>query len=72
MDRGLGTMVEHYNRGFAAYRAQAWDDAQDAFNAALAIIPNDGPSAMYIERCRLFAASPPPADWNGIWTLTDK
>jgi adenylate cyclase len=72
IDRGLGTMVEHYNRGFAAYRAQAWDDAQEAFNAALAIMPNDGPSAMYIERCRLFAASPPPADWNGIWTLTDK
>jgi adenylate cyclase len=72
LDNGLGRMLEHYQAGFTAYRAQAWDDAEAAFKAALSIMPEDGPSAMYIERCRRFSVSPPSTNWDGIWTLTDK
>jgi len=25
---------------------------------------------MYIERCRHYRETPPPADWGGVWTLT--
>lgn len=72
IDQGLGTMLEHYARGFAAYRAMQWGDAEQAFLAALKAMPGDGPSAMYVERCRAFAKAPPGADWDGIWTLTSK
>jgi len=72
IDRGLGAMLEHYEAGFAAYRAMAWDDAEQAFLAALRALPGDGPSAMYVERCRAFAKAPPGADWDGVWTLTSK
>jgi adenylate cyclase len=72
LDRGLGRMLENYSRGFAAYRAMAWDDAEQAFLAALEALPGDGPSAMYVERCRAFAKTPPPADWDGVWTLNSK
>lgn len=72
IDRGLGAMLEHYDQGFAAYRAMAWDDAEQAFLAALRAMPGDGPSAMYVERCRAFAKTPPQPDWDGVWTLTSK
>ena len=72
IDQGLGSMLEHYGSGFAAYRAMQWGDAEQAFLAALKAMPGDGPSAMYLERCRAFAKAPPAADWDGIWTLTSK
>ena len=72
LDRGLGAMLENYARGFAAYKAMAWGDAEQSFLAALKAMPGDGPSAMYVERCRAFAKAPPGADWDGIWTLTSK
>ena len=72
LDQGLGAMLEQYAKGFAAYRAMEWSDAERAFLAALEAMPGDGPSAMYVERCRAFAASPPGPGWDGIWTLTSK
>ncbi|MFZ5706455.1 MAG: adenylate/guanylate cyclase domain-containing protein [Pseudomonadota bacterium] len=72
LDRGLGSMLEHYAVGLAAYRAMAWGDAEQAFLKALEALPGDGPSAMYVERCRAFLRTPPKADWDGVWTLTSK
>jgi len=72
IDRGLGAMLEHYASGLAAYRAMQWREAEEHFLAALRAMPGDGPSAMYVERCRAFAKAPPVADWDGVWTLTSK
>ena len=69
---GLGAMIEAFDQGIALYRARAWQDAEERFRAALAACPKDGPSAIYIERCRAFAAAPPPPDWQGIWSLSSK
>ena len=35
---------ERYAEGLAAYRARRWDDARQAFQAALEAVPGDGPS----------------------------
>ncbi len=72
LDRGLGAMLEQYDAGLAAYRAMQWGDAEQSFLAALRAMPNDGPSTMYVERCRAFLQSPPSPDWDGVWTLTSK
>jgi adenylate cyclase len=72
VDRGLGQMLEHYEKGLAAYRAMAFKDAEQHFLAALKAMPGDGPSSMYVERCRMFIKTPPPADWDRIWTMTSK
>ena len=65
-------MLEHYTEGLAAYRAMQWADAEQAFLTALKALPGDGPSAMYVERCRAFMESPPAGGWDGVWTLTSK
>jgi adenylate cyclase len=76
----LGAMTEEdweehatrYAEGLKAYRAQRWDEAERAFGAALATKPEDGPSAVMIERCKAFRQSPPDAGWDGVFALGEK
>jgi class 3 adenylate cyclase len=63
---------ERYAEGLAAYRARRWDDARQAFRAALAAVPGDGPSTVLAQRIENFRANPPAADWDGAWRLDPK
>lgn len=72
LDHGLGAMLEAFGRGIDLYRGRDWCGAEQQFLAALDACPGDGPSAIYVDRCRAFAAAPPPRDWQGVWTMTSK
>ena len=72
LSHGLGATLDAYGRGLAAYRAGNWREAMTAFEAALRTGPGDGPSTMYLERCRIYEKTPPPKNWDGVWVLTDK
>jgi adenylate cyclase len=61
-----------FTNGFENYLHQKWEDAYKMFQQALAIDPNDGPSRVYIQRCKQFVEHPPPADWDGVFTLRTK
>jgi adenylate cyclase len=61
-----------YAKGLEQYRARAFAEAEGQFDAALALVPDDGPSKEMKERCRVYAATPPPADWRGDHVLTSK
>jgi class 3 adenylate cyclase len=63
---------DRFAEGLAAYRAQRWDEARRAFEAALAAIPGDGPSLTFIKRLDVFAAAPPEDGWDGSWHLERK
>jgi class 3 adenylate cyclase len=54
----------YYSRGFAA--------AAEAFQGVLRILPQDRVAAMFLERCRSFQKSPPPAGWTGAEVMTEK
>jgi class 3 adenylate cyclase len=62
----------HYAEGLAAYRARRWDEARQAFAAALEAVPGDGPSTALIARIDSFAQNPPPENWDGAWQLERK
>ena len=32
----------------------------------------DKPSLTYIERCKQYIKTPPPEDWDGVWTMKEK
>jgi len=38
----------------------------------LALVPDDGPSQVFLDRIGHLASSPPAHDWNGVWALTQK
>jgi adenylate cyclase len=63
---------ERYSEGLAAYRACRWDEARQAFSAALEAIPGDGPSMAMVERIGELQANPPAGDWDGAWYLDQK
>jgi adenylate cyclase len=71
-DETLLRLRDRYAEGLAAYRARHWDDAREAFRAALQLVPGDGPSTALLERVNGFEANPPPADWDGAWRLDQK
>lgn len=63
---------EHYRQGLAAYRSRRWEDARSCFNAALALVPDDGPSLALLHRIDGFQGNPPAADWDGSWQMEHK
>lgn len=63
---------DRYAEGLAAYRGRRWDDARDAFRAALEAVPGDGPSKVFIQRTEDFATNPPSGDWDGAWHFEHK
>ncbi|HTO67526.1 MAG TPA: adenylate/guanylate cyclase domain-containing protein, partial [Bradyrhizobium sp.] len=66
------SLRSRYKEGLVAYRACRWDDAETAFNAALAVSAADGPSLTLLGRIDHFRSNPPPADWDGSWKMEHK
>ena len=64
--------IQHYAQGLQQYRQLNWDGAIQAFEAALRMSPDDGPSLAMAARCRAYKASPPAVDWNGSYTMQTK
>ena len=64
-------MLAAYMRGRDALVRGAWAEAAEAFETAAAHEPDDRPSALMLERARILAASPPAADWDGVWRFPE-
>jgi adenylate cyclase len=72
VDNGGRELVTIFEAGREAYKRRAWSEAKAAFDQVLARWPNDGPAKIFVERCSEYLAAPPPADWDGVYTLTHK
>ncbi|HET9451982.1 MAG TPA: adenylate/guanylate cyclase domain-containing protein [Aggregicoccus sp.] len=55
-----------YGRAFEAYHARRFDEAQALFTQGMERF-QDPVCAVYAERCRGYRATPPPADWDGVF-----
>jgi len=65
--------LERYHAAIALYRQRSFTEALAGFEAvAIEIGGNDRLCEMYIDQCRAFMVNPPPPDWDGAWTLTEK
>jgi adenylate cyclase len=62
----------HFSEGLAAYRAHRWKEARHAFETALLVMPDDGPSTTFIKRIDRLIAAPPSEGWDGSWHLERK
>jgi len=72
LDGKMGEARDHFTAGLGHYRRQEWTEAISCFRQALEAVPEDGPSRVFIERCREFIETPPPASWDGVCRLTGK
>ena len=57
-----------FERARQAFLRREWAAAASLFES----LTGDGPAAIYLERCRVFSDSPPPADWDGVFDLRHK
>ena len=58
-----------FEKGLLAYRSQRWDEGIGAFEEALKIRPDDGPTNLYLRRCRLLEKKAPSPDWDGLYQM---
>jgi adenylate cyclase len=61
-----------FAEGLAAYRAREWDRSEQCFVQCLKVMPTDGPAIVFRRRLQLLRGKLLPADWDGVWQLTDK
>ncbi len=65
-------MLQFYNKGLELYKNRKFKESREYFKKCLEIVPDDGPSKIYIERCEIFIKNPPPPDWDGVFVMTTK
>ncbi len=61
-----------FHEGLQLYRRRQWTEASSRFQDAANAMPGDTLSRVYLERCRHFLLTPPPASWDGVWTMHEK
>jgi adenylate cyclase len=69
---GKDEALRRYELGMAEYKRHRWEAAQAHFEAALESFGEDGPSRLYVQRCRENIEDPPPADWDFVVRRQEK
>jgi adenylate cyclase len=72
LDPDKEKVIKAYLEGLHYYEGRDWQNAIAAFSEALRLDPQDGPANTYLDRCRAYLAAPPPPDWDGVFTMTEK
>ncbi len=70
-DKKYGELIEHFEKGLRLYREAKWDEALSVFKNLITKY-QDGPSTVFSDRCLIFKKNPPPADWDGVFSLETK
>jgi adenylate cyclase len=71
--QNIADSVGLYQEGFDLYLKKNWDGAIKKFQASeLAKGKKDKSAHMLIARCQDYKISPPPKDWDGVFTRTTK
>ncbi|OGL43035.1 MAG: hypothetical protein A2161_01200 [Candidatus Schekmanbacteria bacterium RBG_13_48_7] len=65
-------IIDEFHSGLHSYKNKNWTEAEKKFRNVLESDSNDGPSKIYLDRCRMFRMSPPPEDWDGIFSMKTK
>ncbi len=64
--------IRLFDEALSAYRRQQWDVAEKGFEQVIAAMGDDKASRVFLERIKTFRVSPPAADWDGSFAMTEK
>lgn len=65
-------LVARFEEALNVFRERRFEEAGALFTALLQQHPTDGPTRLYVERCRVFTETPPAEDWGGVTVMTTK
>ena len=71
-DEKLVEAVDLFHKGLFHFENKDWKDAHALFKQVLELIPEDGPSGIYLKRCEEHQRKAPPANWDGVFNLKNK
>jgi len=66
------SVIGKFEEALDLYFEMEFRKANAIFEEILEIDKDDGPSKVYVERCQHFIENPPPADWDGVFTMKTK
>jgi adenylate cyclase len=69
LDAARGPEVDAYEAALEHYFARRF---REAITALTPFAEADPPSQVLLDRCRVFAESPPPPGWDGVWVARSK
>jgi adenylate cyclase len=61
-----------FHKAMDFFEERNWQDAENTFRQVLTIAPSDGPSRLFVNRCKQYRDYPPAKDWDGVFKLTEK
>ncbi|HEY3449362.1 MAG TPA: adenylate/guanylate cyclase domain-containing protein [Myxococcales bacterium] len=59
--------LRRFEEAVVSFRKREFAQALDAFAVLAKERPADGPTAMYVDRCRVYLDSPPGEEWEGVF-----
>ncbi len=68
----LKKLIDLCTQPFTKKAKAAFKEAGKKFTDVLKLDKGNKAAKLHVERCMLFAQSPPSEDWDGVWKLTDK
>jgi len=69
---GTSARLQRFQEARAFFQQRRWHDAQSAFQSILDQWPDDGPARTYWKRSQEYLFDEPPANWDGVFTMTHK
>ncbi|HTX73570.1 MAG TPA: adenylate/guanylate cyclase domain-containing protein [Rectinemataceae bacterium] len=63
---------ELHSQALESYYSRDFRKAAEGFSAVLALLPEDYPAQLFLERSTSYAKTPPPEKWDGVVVLTEK
>jgi adenylate cyclase len=65
-------LISSFTAALDLYKQARFAEAVRAFEDLAVRFPEDGPTKLYVERCKEFIADPPPPDWDGVYEMKTK
>jgi len=65
-------LLTDFSQALTVYKQGNWDAAHQMFEAIAEKHPSDGPTQLFLERCRHFRREAPEGVWEGVYTMTTK
>ena len=66
------SLIDRFGTGLEKYRSGQWERAIEVFRELRRDYPDDGPSAVFLERCRDYLTEPPQGIWDGVHVMDTK
>ncbi|HOV14332.1 MAG TPA: hypothetical protein PK771_08625, partial [Spirochaetota bacterium] len=64
--------LELYHKGLSEFEEWKWEESLKTFENLKSIKESDATVDIYIDRIKKFLVSPPPSNWDGVYTLSEK